>query len=479
LSGASSHTKLDSTVHNRMTTRSRLATHPHPSQPHPNPTPTQTQPRPKQPSKQHFYQPLWTLVGGGFKNVEESVRPMGDVLPPGVDWLPTAVAAFDPSNDRLSTTDGKKVSYDYLVVATGIQAKWGKVKGLTEALGDGRVVSNMSFKTAPMTHKAVQALQSGHALFTMPKGVVKCPGAGHKVCYIAEEQFRRAGKRPAVGVTLALAGDKIFGIPRYAATIQELVKERDIAVKLNTNLIEVRGRRQEAVFEILGLMGQVIGEEVTRYDMLHVTPPQGPLDVVAQSQLANEEGWVAINQEVRRSGFGSGVGRFWGRTFGDVVGFRASVLLPAVCGIRCRALQHGPPHPTPSRTTTLLLRLAPPSKHPPRADPAAPPLPERVWHRRLRRRPHQQDRCSRRRPVPRPARQPRRSAGRPQRPAAGQVRRLLVLPAGDQGGRLHDDGVWVRRQDNGDVHAAGAGGPEQGGLWDVAGGLGGAAVGLG
>lgn len=250
-----------------------------------------------EPSKQHFYQPLWTLVGGGFKNVEESVRPMGDVLPPGVDWLPTAVAGFDPSNDRLSTTDGKKVSYDYLVVATGIQAKWGKVKGLTEALGDGRVVSNMSFKTAPMTHEAVQALHSGHALFTMPKGVVKCPGAGHKVCYIAEDQLRRAGKRPAVGVTLALAGDKVFGIPRYAATIQELVKERDIAVKLNTNLIEVRGRRQEAVFEILGQMGQVIGEEVARYDMLHVTPPQGPLDVVAQSQLANEEGWVAINQE--------------------------------------------------------------------------------------------------------------------------------------------------------------------------------------
>lgn len=32
-----------------------------------------------------------------------------------------------------------------------------------------QVVSNMSYKTAPLTHKAVEALQGGHALFTMPK----------------------------------------------------------------------------------------------------------------------------------------------------------------------------------------------------------------------------------------------------------------------------------------------------------------------
>lgn len=36
-----------------------------------------------------------------------------------------------------------------------------------------------------------------------------------------------------------------------------------------------------------------------RYDMLHVTPPQGPLDVVAQSALANQDGWVDTDSEVR------------------------------------------------------------------------------------------------------------------------------------------------------------------------------------
>ena len=38
-----------------------------------------------QPSSHHFYQPLWTLVGGGFKDVHESQRPMAAVLPAGAD----------------------------------------------------------------------------------------------------------------------------------------------------------------------------------------------------------------------------------------------------------------------------------------------------------------------------------------------------------------------------------------------------------
>lgn len=72
------------------------------------------------------------------------------------------------------------------------------------------------------------------------------------MCYIAEDHFRREGRRPAVSVTLAMAADKIFGVPRYATTIQQVVSERGINVELRTNLVEVRGLQQEAVFEVLG-----------------------------------------------------------------------------------------------------------------------------------------------------------------------------------------------------------------------------------
>ena len=39
----------------------------------------------------HYYQPMWTLVGGGLKKMEQSQRPMSQVLPKVlrtlIDWL--------------------------------------------------------------------------------------------------------------------------------------------------------------------------------------------------------------------------------------------------------------------------------------------------------------------------------------------------------------------------------------------------------
>jgi hypothetical protein len=40
------------------------------------------------------------------------------------------------------------------------------------------------------------------------------------VCYISEDYWRRHGRRPDVKVSLCLAADKVFGIPRYAETIE-------------------------------------------------------------------------------------------------------------------------------------------------------------------------------------------------------------------------------------------------------------------
>lgn len=83
-----------------------------------------------------------------------------------------------------------------------------------------------------------------------------------------------------------------------SAQPQEVVATRDINVQLGTHLIEVRGKEREAVFEVLGPDCQPVSQKVIKYDMLHVTPPQGPFGVVAQSELANVDGWVDVDAEV-------------------------------------------------------------------------------------------------------------------------------------------------------------------------------------
>ena len=75
----------------------------------------------------HYYQPGWTLVGGGIKTFEETGKFMKECLPDKSEWLKTSVATFDPDNSKLVTKNGDEISYEHLVVAMGLQLNYGQV----------------------------------------------------------------------------------------------------------------------------------------------------------------------------------------------------------------------------------------------------------------------------------------------------------------------------------------------------------------
>ena len=57
----------------------------------------------------HYYQPMWTLVGGGIKKFAQTQKPTGSILPQACSWLKETVIGFDPDNSKIFTSDGKQV----------------------------------------------------------------------------------------------------------------------------------------------------------------------------------------------------------------------------------------------------------------------------------------------------------------------------------------------------------------------------------
>ncbi|CAG2100578.1 unnamed protein product, partial [Medioppia subpectinata] len=98
-----------------------------------------------EPSDMHYYQPMWTLVGAGIKTLDQSGRPMAKVMPKGVKWIKDRAMAIEPDQNRvrLSGANGT-ITYDYLLVAVGINIDWHKIVGLEEALTTPGVCSNYS-----------------------------------------------------------------------------------------------------------------------------------------------------------------------------------------------------------------------------------------------------------------------------------------------------------------------------------------------
>ncbi|CDS05603.1 hypothetical protein LRAMOSA08131 [Lichtheimia ramosa] len=249
------------------------------------------------PADYHYYQPLWTYVGGGLKDFRESQRPMQSVIPEKADWIKERVTKLDPDNNRVGLANGKTVGYDYLVVAAGIQINWDQIKGLPESLGKDGVTSNYSPESVQKTYKFIQEFKGGNALFTFPNTPLKCPGAPTKIVFLAEEAFRLQGVRDKTNVTYNTSLGKIFGVDHYGQVLQRLADERGIKVNFQHELIEIKPNDRQAIFR-----NNANQETKTfDYDFLHVAPPQGPPTFIKESKLADAAGFVDVNKFTLRS----------------------------------------------------------------------------------------------------------------------------------------------------------------------------------
>jgi sulfide:quinone oxidoreductase len=245
-----------------------------------------------EPSAKHYYQPLWTLVGGGVFDKKVTEHDEAPYIPRGVSWIRDAVVQMCPDEDTVVTSDGTQVSYDYLVVAPGIQLDWQKVKGLPEALGRDGVCSNYSYEHVEKTWEFIRTFKGGNAIFTHPNTPIKCGGAPQKVMYLADDQFRKAGVRDKSNVIFATAGAGIFSVTKYAEALKKVIARKGIDVRFRHDLVEVRPETKEAVFSHVDS-----GDLITiPYELIHVTPPQSAPDFVKRSQLANEAGWVDVDK---------------------------------------------------------------------------------------------------------------------------------------------------------------------------------------
>ena len=59
-----------------------------------------------EPADKHYYQPLWTLVGGGEATAAQSERSEASVMPKKATWIRKRANAFDPDNNTVTCDDG-------------------------------------------------------------------------------------------------------------------------------------------------------------------------------------------------------------------------------------------------------------------------------------------------------------------------------------------------------------------------------------
>lgn len=247
-----------------------------------------------EPSDTHYYQPAWTLVGGGVFDAQATARPTDALLPAGVQRIRAAATRVDADAHRVQLDNGQTLAYRQLIICPGLRLAWERIEGLEATLGQHGVTSNYRFDLAPYTWSLVRGLRTGRALFTQPAMPIKCAGAPQKAMYLACDHWRRTGVLDRIDVEFNLTGAALFGVEAFVPALTRYIERYRAKLAFGSTLVAVDGPARTAWFEHKNAAGEPV-RTAKRFDMLHVVPPQVPPAFIAESGLGDAAGWCEVD----------------------------------------------------------------------------------------------------------------------------------------------------------------------------------------
>jgi sulfide:quinone oxidoreductase len=244
--------------------------------------------------QEHHYQPGFTLVATGVWPIDKVRDRNADFLPEGVQWVQEMVAEFDAPANTVVTATGRRIGYDFLVVATGLHLDYAQIEGMdVAAIGHNGLASVYAGpQAAAASWSALDAFRArgGQALMTLPAGPLKCAGAPLKMTFMVADRLAEAGTlaRSRIDFRTALPTDTVFGVKAVNDNVLARWKALPVHAHYLSKLVAVDGAARKATF------ATPEGERSTHgYDFLHVVPPMRAPDVVKRSELAWKEGSFA------------------------------------------------------------------------------------------------------------------------------------------------------------------------------------------
>ena len=247
--------------------------------------------------KEHWYQPGQTLIGTGLRKAEYSISQNADWMPKGADFITEYVAEIDPEAKNVFTESGKKVSYDYLIVAMGTIQDWEKIEGFdVNMIGKEGIACCFAGPQLAEKSAAVQRKFSetgGDAVFFRAPTLQKCAGQPMKYALLTEDITDTAGNRSKANFTYLAHGKALISVPIIHEKMRFIFSNRGFTVNYNHKIKAIDHGKKILTFKTPD------GDQELGYDFTQIVAPQRAPDAVVNSPLPFldkklGEGWVDV-----------------------------------------------------------------------------------------------------------------------------------------------------------------------------------------
>src|SRR5918995_4755014 len=233
----------------------------------------------------HFYTgfaKLWDLVG--TRPLEQGTASLSTLEGHGIHFVQTRVTAIDPSERRVET-EGGSFSADFLLVALGAgpgPERFLQLHGPAHDLYDANELPQMS---ADLAH-----LDAGTLVVAVLGAPYKCPPAPYEAAFLLDEHLRGRGVRNAI--ELVVSTPQPMTLPAAGPEVSQFV-----ANALKDREIELRTEQSVQAIDVDSRTVSFAGDRQLEYALLLAVPQAVPPQVVVDSPLAGEGGWIQPDRE--------------------------------------------------------------------------------------------------------------------------------------------------------------------------------------
>ncbi len=235
------------------------------------------------PETEHLFQPDLIFVPFGMQRPENTLRPRGGTLKPGVEWVQDRVERVDPDSKRVILAGGDDLSYDLLVIASGSHIHPEETEGLQEEHWQRSIFDYYTLEGAAALSDALANFEGGRLVLNVVENPIKCPVAPLEFLFLADAYFTKLGRRDEVELTYATPLDGAFTKPIASRELGNMLGARNIHVEAEFNAASVDGER--------GVL-RSWDDRAIDYDLLVSIPTHMGADFVSTSGLGDELGFV-------------------------------------------------------------------------------------------------------------------------------------------------------------------------------------------
>ena len=230
----------------------------------------------------HYFKPDGIHIPLNLRNYKDSVKPTAFLINPGIEYIRDTVSKIDVHNRSVTLSGGKPVNYDILIIATGNRFAPQDVNGY-----QGNAYHFYDLPHAVELSERLKKFKGGRIVIGQASVPIQCPPAPYEFTFLLEDYLRHKGIWDKTEIHYVYPLGRVFTIPNVAEEVQKLFDERGIQYHTFFNVENIDGASRK----VSSLEGEDIG-----YDLLIMVPPHRGQQMITDSGLADQTGYIDVDR---------------------------------------------------------------------------------------------------------------------------------------------------------------------------------------